>query len=70
MSRAGPADEAAVPVLPALVRDWNETARDHLEERIGILEDAHMSPERAARAAEHITREWWSKRSTHAAPVR
>lgn len=52
----------AGPDLPALVRDWPEAARDHLEERIGILEDARMSPARAERAAETITREWWSKR--------
>lgn len=65
MNRAGPAGEVEVvgPVLPALVRDWPEEAREELAERQAILEyDARMERGRAERAAEHVVRTWWMNR--------
>ena len=48
--------------LAALVRHWPAEAREELEEREAILiYDAKMTPERAARAAEHIVRDRWER---------
>lgn len=66
MSRAGPAGEVEVagPVLPALVRDWPAAAREEWEERAAVMEfDARMEKGRAERAAEHVVRDQWSRRS-------
>lgn len=66
VTAAGPAGEVEVagPVLPALVRDWPVEAREELAERAAILEyDARMERGRAERAAEHVVRDQWSRRS-------
>lgn len=63
-SGAGGEGLVLTPELPALVRDWPAEAREELEERAAILEyDARMERGRAERAAEHIVREQWSRRS-------
>ena len=50
------------PELPAKVEDWPAGARDHFEERAGLMEHHGCLPrDEAERRAEASVRAWWSR---------
>jgi hypothetical protein len=50
------------PELPAKVEDWPAGARDHYEERAGIMEHhGCLARDEAERRAEACVRAWWSR---------